>query len=186
MQWIVRRTPEKGLTLIELLITLTLASIILIVGIPAFQRFAAGNVQSAEINNLVRHINLARSEAVKSGRNHVICPSLDLGSCLDSAHWELGFIIFQDRNENGIREEDEPLLRANRPTTEVDIVMESTRRRKQIVFRPDGRSSGSNLTITFCDPENALPPRAVIVSNAGRARVAKTHWDGSPLDCGDG
>jgi len=186
MQWIVRHVPENGLTLIELLITLALASIILIVGIPSFQRFSAGNIQSAEINNLVRHINLARSEAVKSGHNHVLCPSRDLATCLDDTGWDRGFILFRDRNKNDIREEDEPLLRASRPTTEVDIVMQSTQGRKQIVFRPDGRSAGSNLTLTFCGPKWEIPPKAVILRNSGHARVSKTRWDGSPLDCGNG
>jgi type IV fimbrial biogenesis protein FimT len=64
--------------------------------------------------------------------------------------------------------------------------MRSTQGRKQIIYRADGRSAGSNLTLTFCDPGDKVPPRAVILSNSGRARISQTRWDGTPLSCGDG
>ena len=176
--------PEKGFTLIELLVTLALTLTLLGIGVPALQSLAAGGQQTAEINSFVRHLKLARSEAVKRGRDHVLCPSADLVHCRDDIAWQQGFILFEDRNENGLRDEDEPISHVNRPTGNIGIDMLSTEGRTHITFRADGRSAGSNLTLTFCDPAGAVSPKAVILSNTGRTRISPTDPDGEPLACG--
>lgn len=176
--------PENGFTLIELLVTLALTLTLLSIGIPSLQSLAAGSRQTAEINSFVRHLKLARSEAVKSGRDHVLCPSADLSHCRDDTTWQRGFILFEDGNEDGTRDAEEPLDHVNRPTGQIGIDMQSTEGRTYITFRADGRSAGSNLTLTFCDPAGAVPPKAVILSNSGRARISPTDPDGNPLSCG--
>jgi type IV fimbrial biogenesis protein FimT len=175
--------PENGFTLIELLVTLALTLTLLGIGIPSLQSLAAGSRQTAEINSFVRHLKLARSEAVKSGRDHVLCPSADLIHCQDGSAWQQGFILFEDVNEDGERGMDEPLNHINRPTRQIGIDMLSTEGRTHITFRADGRSAGSNLTLTFCDLAGAVPPKAVILSNSGRARISPTDPDGNPLSC---
>jgi type IV fimbrial biogenesis protein FimT len=174
---------ENGLTLIELISTLALGAMLLGIGIPSFLQLAGSNQQTAEINSFVRHLNLARSSAVKTGRDHVLCPSNDLSHCADQVGWQAGFILFEDRNENGTRERDETLEHVNRPTGKFAIDMHASSGRTYITFRADGRSYGSNLTLTFCDPEGDVPPKAVILSNSGRARISRTRVDGSPLVC---
>jgi len=181
-----RAVSEHGFSLIELMITLGVGALLLTIGIPSFQAFAAGNQQASEINSFIRHLNLARSSAVKTGRDHVLCPSRDLVWCLDDMRWQAGYILFEDDNENGLRDPQELLVHANRPTGKIGIDMQSTSKRKLIIYRADGHSAGSNLTLTFCDPEDKVAPRAVILSNSGRARISETHWDGSPLSCGEG
>jgi type IV fimbrial biogenesis protein FimT len=174
---------ENGLTLIELMSTLTLGAILLGIGIPSFLQLAGSSQQTAEINNFVRHLNLARSSAVKTGRDYVLCPSSDLSHCEDQTGWQMGFILFEDRNEDGTRDSDETLEHVNRPTGKFAIDMHSSSGRTHITFRADGRSAGSNLTLTFCDPEGDVPPKAVILSNSGKARISRTRADGSPLIC---
>ncbi|MCU7846209.1 MAG: GspH/FimT family pseudopilin [Candidatus Thiodiazotropha sp. (ex Monitilora ramsayi)] len=179
-----RAVSKNGFTLIELLITLAVGVIVLGIGIPSLQTLLASNHQSSEINNFVRHLSLARSYAVKTGYDHVLCPSNDDSSCLDATHWDEGFILFQDSNEDGARDMDETLLRVSQPSGKFGIDMQSTQGRKKITYRADGRSAGSNLTLTFCDPESDVEPKAVILSNTGRARISRTRWDGTPLTCG--
>lgn len=173
----------NGFTLVELLITLAVGIIVIGIGVPSFLSLAASNHQSSEINTFVRHLALARSYAVKTGRDHVLCPSSDLLSCLDATRWDEGFILFEDTNENGIKESDEALVYTSQPSGKFGIDMQSTKGRKKIIYRADGRSAGSNLTLTFCDPEGDVTPKAVILSNTGRARISKTRWDGSALRC---
>jgi hypothetical protein len=56
--------------------------------------------------------------------------------------------------------------------------------RKHLVFKATGMSPGSTATITVCDRTGAVSPKAVILSNPGRARRSTTRADGSPLRCG--
>jgi type IV fimbrial biogenesis protein FimT len=172
-----------GLSLLELLITLVVTAIVLGIGLPAFTSLGARNQQIAEINNFLIHLQLARSCAVKTGHNYILCPSNDMISCREDTHWEDGYILFEDRNQDGLRDRYEDLVEVRRPTNEIGIDMLSTEGRKRVIYRADGHSDGSNLTLTFCDPEQHVPPKAVILSNAGRPRVASTHWDGTPLTC---
>jgi type IV fimbrial biogenesis protein FimT len=178
-----RAVPKNGFSLIELLTTLAAGVIVLGIGIPSLNSLLAGNHQSSEINTFVRNLHLARSYAVKTGENHVLCPSNDSASCLVTTSWDQGFIMFQDDNRNGTRERDETLLQVNDPSGDFAINMSSTQGRKKIIYRSTGRSAGSNLTLTFCDPESGIAPKAVILSNTGRARVSKTRWDGTALTC---
>ncbi len=178
-----RAVPQNGFSLIELLTTLAAGVIVLGIGVPSLQTLLAGNHQSSEINKFVRHLHLARSYSITTGEDYVLCPSSDNLSCLDATSWDQGFILFQDDNQNGAREAGESLRQVSEPSGKFAISMSSTQGRKKIIYRPTGRSAGSNLTLTFCDPEKGVDPKAVILSNTGRARISKTKWDGSPLTC---
>ena len=179
-----RRIREiLGFTLINLMTTLAVAGIALGIGVPALKNLSASAQQTAEINTFVRHLQLTRSYAVKTGQNHVLCPSADGIGCLGSSQWDQGYILFEDLDRDGTRGADEHLLRAYRSTSGIEIAMQSTSGRSQVTYRQDGFSVGSNLTLTFCDPEKGVSPKAVILSNTGRARVSTTRWDGSPLSC---
>jgi len=180
-----RGTCVHGFTLLELLAVVAVASILLTLGIPAFNSLGARSQQTAEINGFVRHLLLARSHAVKTGHDHVLCPSSDLIVCREDRQWQHGYILFEDRDQNGTRDpEKESLLAVSRPDNPNGIHMQSTLGRQRVVYRPDGRSAGSNLTLTFCHPGNVIDPKAVIVSNTGRARIATVRGDGKPLNCG--
>ncbi len=173
----------NGFTLINLMLSLAIASIAMTVGVPAFKSLSARGQQTAEINNFVRHLQLTRSHAVKTGINHVLCPSSDSADCLGSSQWNQGYILFEDRDSDGSRGPGEKLLRTYRSTSGIEIAMQSTSGRTQVTYRQDGFSVGSNLTLTFCDPDKGIAPKAVILSNTGRARVSTTRWDGTPLSC---
>ncbi|MGD8910802.1 MAG: GspH/FimT family pseudopilin [Chromatiales bacterium] len=174
-----------GISLVELLITLVITTIVLGIGLPAYISLGAHNQQTAEINRFITHLQLARSCAVKTGNNHILCPSNDMISCRENTHWEDGYILFEDNNQDGVRDKHESLVQISRPTRQIGIDMRSTEDRKRVIYRADGHSAGSNLTLTFCDPEQRIPPKAVILSNAGRPRVATIRWDGTPLTCDD-
>ncbi|MCU7935890.1 MAG: GspH/FimT family pseudopilin [Candidatus Thiodiazotropha sp. (ex Dulcina madagascariensis)] len=172
-----------GFTLADLIIALAIVMILLSLGVPSFRTLSAKNQQTSEINNFVHHIYLARSLAISSERHQMLCPSSDGETCLDNSDWSQGFMIFEDTNKNKTRDEDERLQAYHRPTTSTKIDIHSSVGRKRVVFHGDGRPSGYNLTLTFCDPHDLAPPKAVIVNNVGRTRVSETRSDGSPLRC---
>jgi type IV fimbrial biogenesis protein FimT len=68
---------SSGFTVVELCVTLAVASVVLAVGIPSLKSFSATNRMATEVNQLLTHLRLARSEAVKRTERIALCPSDD-------------------------------------------------------------------------------------------------------------
>jgi len=60
---------QQGMTLVELLVTLTIAAILLAIGVPAMQSFITSNTLATSANDLIAALNLGRAEAVRCGTN---------------------------------------------------------------------------------------------------------------------
>ncbi|MES9837010.1 MAG: GspH/FimT family pseudopilin [Candidatus Thiodiazotropha sp.] len=173
----------QGFSLLELLVTLLIFSILITIVIPSYRSFVAKNLQASEINSVVQHFRLARSLSIARETHHVVCPSGDGESCSPSSDWSQGFILYEDSNRNRARDGSEVMHGVHQPGQDVDIDIHASQGRSAVVYQGDGRPSGYNLTLTFCDPGNQVPPRAVIVNNVGRVRISETRWNGEPLNC---
>ncbi|WP_177421168.1 GspH/FimT family pseudopilin [endosymbiont of Lamellibrachia barhami] len=180
-----RYTPActAGFTLPELLTTLSVALILLSAGVPAYRTLAANSQMSGEINSFISHLQLTRSTAIMTGGLAILCPSTDAQTCLDEPLWHEGFLLYADTNGNRQPDDAEKRIRYQNATRHSLISMRSTQGRRRIIYRPDGTSPGSNLTLTFCDVTENIDPRAVVVSNAGRPRISKTRPSGGELSC---
>jgi type IV fimbrial biogenesis protein FimT len=55
----------RGFTLIELIVTMTVAAILIALAVPGMNSLAQSNRRSAEVSDLVLALNYARSEAIK-------------------------------------------------------------------------------------------------------------------------
>jgi len=171
---------QVGLTLPELLISLTLISTLSVNGISQFRHTIQENRMTSEINQFVTALHLARNEAVKHGRRIVLCPSKDGSSCGRSPEWVKGWILFA--SENREHEPNERVLQAGNPLS-AGISLHSSNHRKRIVYQPDGSSGGSNASFTFCDTRKLAKPRVICLSNSGRPRLTQTRCDGKPIKC---
>lgn len=60
---------SSGFTLIELVVTLTVAAVLAAIAIPSFQNMMLSNRLSTSANAMVNALNLAKSEAVKRNAN---------------------------------------------------------------------------------------------------------------------
>ena len=87
---------EPGFTLVELLIAIVVVTILLAAGAPAFKDFIKNNRVTAQANDLISSIQLARSEALKRGTNVVVCASNDGKKCTGEDTWADGWIVFSD------------------------------------------------------------------------------------------
>ena len=88
----------KGFTLLELLITLSIAGILLGIGIPSFTSMMAESRISSQYNALVGSLYHARSEAIKGAADITVCPknAIDSNVCGDVNDWNNGWIVFID------------------------------------------------------------------------------------------
>jgi type IV fimbrial biogenesis protein FimT len=92
----------RGFTLIELMITLSLAAIILTLAVPAFRDIILNNRAAVQSNELVTTMNVARSEAVRRGARVSVCASSDQSSCTGGTNWAVGWIVFVDGAANDL------------------------------------------------------------------------------------
>lgn len=95
---------QSGFTLIELMVVLAIAVILITSAIPGFQSFIQNNRLSTTAHQFVTSINLARSEAVKRGKQVTMCKSNNSSSCTGNDGWEQGWIVFVDNNGDGQRQ----------------------------------------------------------------------------------
>jgi type IV fimbrial biogenesis protein FimT len=169
-----------GLTLPELLISLSVISSMTFAALNYLPLWVHSNRMAAEVNRFVLALQLARSEAVKQGRKLVLCPRTRQRSCGRAADWKNGWLLFasDDRERDA---EETPILEA--PPLASYIEMRSGNHRKRIVYQPDGSSGGTNSSFTFCDSKGYAAPRVICLSNSGRPRTTHSRCDGKPIRC---
>jgi type IV fimbrial biogenesis protein FimT len=93
---------RHGYTLIELMIAITLLSILVGLAVPTFREFTRNNSMVAAQNDLVTALNMARSEALRRNRAVSVCASADGTSCGDETNWNTGWIAFTDGSTPGV------------------------------------------------------------------------------------
>ena len=104
----------RGVTLVELLVTLSIMAILSAIAIPSFSSMVQDFAISGQVNSMNADVRYARSEAMKRGINVVLCPSADplatTPTCSGTS-WRTGWIIFVDSNNNAASDAGELLLR---------------------------------------------------------------------------
>lgn len=116
---------DRGFSLIELLVTLSVAALLMSAAIPAYRSYVANTHMSAATNQFSAHLNTIRSEAVTRGLPVAMCASNDQSSCSNSGDWSTGWIVFTDSDgDAGVLDGTDKLLHAGRPQTR-DTTIES-------------------------------------------------------------
>jgi type IV fimbrial biogenesis protein FimT len=92
---------QRGYTLIELMLTITVLSILLGLAVPSFLDTVRNNRLISQNNEFISSLNFARSEALKRSGSVSVCASTDEASCSGSTDWTTGRIVFTDTNANG-------------------------------------------------------------------------------------
>lgn len=94
-------SPNKpaGFTLVEMLVVMAIFGIIAALSMPSFRDFALRRGISAQVADLTSALRLARSEAIKRGREVSMCatnnPNQARPKCnAGSTDWSTGYLIF--------------------------------------------------------------------------------------------
>jgi len=169
----------RGLTLVELMITIAVASILLSLAVPSFTTSIRNNRMVTDINELHASLSLARSEAVKRDRNVTMCRSSNGSSC--TGNWQDGWIVFVDNNFNGAVDAGDEILRQHGALGGGDSLAFSQTR---VIYDSSGLArTGSNGTFTLCDSRGAQSAKGLVIGVSGRPRLAiDTDSNGIPED----
>lgn len=95
----------RGVTLIELMVTLSVLAITVTMGVPAFLDLINNNKATGITNSLVSALNFGRSEAVKRGQLVTVCTSNSTASATpgcDGTSWKSGWVVFVDSPATGV------------------------------------------------------------------------------------
>lgn len=110
-----------GFTLIELMITLSIATIMILVAIPSMSGFFSNNKLAQRANDIVSSLHFARSTALSRETTISLCASSDQLSCNGSADWSQGWLAWVDTNSDANLDAGEEILYVNaldaRPNT---------------------------------------------------------------------
>lgn len=186
-----RRHSGAGFTLVELLVTVTIVSILLAIGVPNLTDFIRNTRVRSATFDLLSDLNFARSEAIKGGSGVTLCKSTDGIACsTGTAGYETGWLVFSDCNTNGALDssdcdgdginESEPLLRAHAALSNVTL-KGNTNIANRITFRANGRANPIG-TYSLCLGTELR--REVVVSLLGQIRLETYDEPGeTPLTC---
>jgi type IV fimbrial biogenesis protein FimT len=181
------KSRHRGFTLMELMVTLALAGVLLGLAVPNMRSFMQNNRLAGVANDLLRSLNLARTEAIKRQTFVVVCASANPDAAEPSCGGQFqGWIVFEDTDADGDHGSSEPVIERH---AFVDNSVKVNSDGNGIVsFARTGFAgfeSGVALTQTanvmLCDRRystegsstDSTGGRALLITVTGRARVSR-------------
>ena len=160
---------RRGFTLVELVTVLTVLSVLLALGVPAFSQLMESARVSGVFHELTSSLASARMVAISERAPISVCPSQDGSNCRRDLSWDDGWIVFIDTRRTAQPATDDDVLRQSGPAPH-DIAIRATAGRHYLRYQPSGFGYGTNLTLRLCSRRTGYELGAVVVNNAGRVR----------------
>ncbi|MFV7782855.1 GspH/FimT family pseudopilin [Shewanella marisflavi] len=159
---------KNGFTLIELMVTLSVATILLSIAVPNLSSLHQAYRADAAIRIIQQTLQFARNAAINYGVRVTVCPIKD-NQCTND--WHLGLSVFTDSGTSNQLDGNDKLLMQTASFDRDDFVYYN---RAAARFLPDGLASGTNGTLRYCPSSKTSPySKAVVVNQAGRVRFSK-------------
>ena len=163
------RFRQTGVTLVEVVVCACVLSITAAIAAPSMGKLIERQRAIAANHSLIAHLAQARMTAITRSAPVILCPSRDGATCNAGTDWGDGWLLFLDRDGNRQPDHSDDIVGADNTPTSRHLKLTSTAGRKQVRYLPDGRSAGSNLTLSICNRQGEVLSR-VIVNNMGRPR----------------
>lgn len=164
---VVNVKQQKGVTLVELMITVSIVAIILAFVGPSIQSILIKNRIVAEINETSSLIQYARHHAIDEQAQVVVCPSADFSVC--STDWNNPKIVFIDDDSNAIRGATEELLVTIGATSSTSLMTNTT---DIIMFTGTGEANLATEILLCHKDGDAKYARSLSVTLQGRVKMS--------------
>ncbi|WP_309045736.1 GspH/FimT family pseudopilin [Marinobacter sediminicola] len=163
---------NRGLTLVELLITLTILSVVFSIALPAMNREVSKSRQRELVATYNGAFSFARSQAVHTGTFVTICPLSSNNQCVDD--WALPAAIFPDQDKD-LRPDSNTVWKLISPVSNYRITSR-TGGRGYLTFGPNGLTHGASGSLIACPVQSSRQPMSYLGVNRG-GRFHAVHDD---------
>lgn len=163
---------QRGFTLVELLVTLTLLAILTALATPSFSETIRQWRRDSATRAFTSHLQVARAEAIKSSRKVVICTSSTGTACSGNSEWRDGWLIFLDLDSDKVVDVGERVVAVRAAVPGIET-MTSSGSVKELVFLPNGLLATGETTVTITPKGGSSSTKVnkVTISRVGRALV---------------
>lgn len=169
-------TRSKGVSLVEVVVALTIFSLLLGLAGPSYARWMAEQRLMGEARRLAESLALARSEAIKRNARVQLCPGKTTG-CADNGGWHQGWTLFVDRDSNAEIDVGEALVAVELPSEQPITITGNRPVARYVSFTAIGRArliNGALQMGTFAICSRGLQEVQVVLANTGRTRIERT------------
>lgn len=158
---VMRIVTDKGVTLIELCFGLALVAVLAGLAVPGFHAALRAAAIRTAAYELMAGVQQSRASSIVESRAGVLCASDPAGRCLPAHTAAYAWRAFLEGGPNPPEWATHALPRG--------MVLRATR--APIRFWPNALAA-STATLTICDERGVARPRAIVISQSGRARFA--------------
>nr|WP_315486898.1 GspH/FimT family pseudopilin [uncultured Undibacterium sp.] len=173
---------QYGVNFVELMIVILILGIVMSIASPTFGSLIIKSRISLATSTLHSALSFARVEAIKRGRNVVICRSSNPGAVTPSctttvgADWGQGWIIYVDQDGDKKFNNSDQIVQVQHAifSQEVDGSITASPHRNYLSFNATGQTFGSYIRFTIHRPKhdsNSLHDKFICIASGGRARV---------------
>jgi type IV fimbrial biogenesis protein FimT len=166
---------QRGFTMIEILVSMTVIAILLGLAVPGFKEAMRNNRIVAQNNEFISALNYARSEAIRRGDTVSVCASTNGTGCSAATAWGAGWITFLDLNADGTTNGTDVVIQVSPPvmpgiTINADALLTNVR------FGGNGMLLTTSPTGNFLLQKTGcvgLYARQIAISAVGRVSTKK-------------
>lgn len=174
-----RSRLQRGFTLVELLVTVSILAILVSLAVPSFSSLIAQWQRDNVTRALATDLQQARSESIKSSRKVVVCPSTNASTstptCSGASEWKSGWLVFVDTNaDSDFKTSDKDVLLTTGPASAGVSKMESSGSVKALVFLPNGLLGAGKTDITVEPSNTKIKKNKVEINQIGRVTISTT------------
>ena len=164
------KIKQTGLTMVEILITLSITAVMASVALPPLTNFVEGSQANSEATNLLTSLLLARSDSATRNNMVTLCkidPAAPT-SCDNTVSWQSGWISFEDIDADGFRDVGEEIINTFTGMSE-NASVTTVNYSNVISYLPSGGIT-TNGSINICVSGNFS--NTIFINATGRPRLA--------------
>ena len=169
-----RDSHLKGFTIVELMVTISIAAILMAVAAPSYTTFIRNSQLSDAVGEFMSATNAARGNAIKQGIHTYLVPTT-------GTDWSTGWYVFADGNWDGVYTASDPkdvlVMQSPTPnsilTVQTPIGNQSTLANGYLLFTGSGypkQKNGGMATGKISIVNGSIRTTIIYIDNTGRVR----------------